>query len=198
MASSTNAAAVHADRVASDDTSYQRVVVRPPGGESFYVAVEAKVYKYAHMLHFAHVSVRRDAQGAAALVMDALETLHINYEGPETVTEFGDRALSASTLRCLCDVPGGLGDAPRPLAVARGLGARVPAGTALVDVAVAGESPRVMFDYAFSGPASKVCAIELVAVPDGSGGRIHDMEHCMLYFDPENPFGPCTPGVVRA
>ncbi len=190
------AAEVHADFVASDDASYQRVVVRPPGGESFYVALEAKVFKYAHRLHFAHVSVHRTEGGAVPImVIDALETLHVDYEGPETVTELGSRALSASTVSCL--VPAWLGDVP--LVVCRDLAARVPSGMiCAARVAAARGSPRVMFDYAFSGPASKTCAIGLVAVPDGSGGQFHDMEHRVLRFDPDDPFGPCTPGVVRA
>ena len=136
-----------------------------------YVAVEAKIYKYAHYLHFARFKIEGDVA-----YMDALESVSIDYEMDYDEVELTDPLIRCEIMTLL---PSGCHE----IKIAKHLAHRVGPGETFEmfnkkeEEVKSSQVAMKMFDLSFSGPASKKTTIQLIAKPDGTGGCSANMEH---------------------
>jgi hypothetical protein len=152
--------------VDAQNRTYQKVCIQ--GDDVCYVAIEAKVYKYDHVLHFAKFLVKNKVAS-----MVAGKSLNVSYEYSDTLVD-------------------------TTFILESEMNAMLPPGCERVirsDVDD-NEDPQKMFEYEFDSHASKRTQIILHARPDGDGGHVCDVKQYIMLIDPENPFGPTIGNII--
>ena len=159
---------------------YQKVTVRE--GDLAYVAIERKVYKYDHEMHFARfVMVPGDGcqDSREVAVLDASESLTVSYDTAETETDTCRRKLTDAELVML--MPPGC--------------VEVRTTNLAPQAAARARDPKTVFDYGFDREASKLTRIVLSAVAPGAW-TADWTPRCATHViatlaDPADPFGQC-------
>ena len=152
---------------------YQKMTIQ--NGNDIYVACEAKIYKYDHLLHFASFVVRDKTT-----FLESSESIAISYELDTEIRPLQRPMLDSERLSL---IPTGF-DINIVDLIDDVEGTNGTNGTKDT------KDPKKMFDCTFSCPANKRSLIVLHARPDGSGGHLLD-EQVVMTVDQHNPFGPC-------
>lgn len=149
---------------------YQKMCIMWPEKGVCYVALEAKVYKYDHVLCFAKFLVK----DKVAIIVSS-KSFNISYESDDTeITPIDIEEEEWNVM--------------------------IPPGCDIVkkdDTRIDDQQdPKKMFEYEFDSPAGKRTKIILHARPNGDGGNLVKIKHNIMYIDQENPFGPILGAVT--
>ena len=146
---------------------YQKMCINFPEKGVCYVAIEAKVFKYDHVINFAKFLVK---DKVASLVTSS--SISISYEYDDTeVTPLGP--IGEEEMNAM--IPPGCDTVNRS------------ENTSEIDDY---EDPQKMFEYEFDSPAGKRTKIILHTRPNGDGGNPVKIKHNIMYINQEDPFGP--------
>lgn len=143
---------------------YQKMCINLPDKGVCYVALEAKVFKYDHVINFAKFLVK---DKVASLVSSSSISISYEYDDTEVTPlgPIGEEEMNAM-IPPDCDTAVNVSDIDDH------------------------EDPQQMFEYEFDSPASKRTKIILHARPNGDGGNPVKIKHNIMYINPEDPFGP--------
>jgi hypothetical protein len=127
-----------------------------------YVALEAKVYKYDHVLYFAKFLVK---DKIASLVSSKSFNISYEYDDTEvTPIDIGEEEWNVM----------------------------IPPGCDIVNRSDIDDydDPQKFFEYEFDSPAGKRTQIILHARPNGDGGNPVKIKHNVMYINLKDPWGP--------